>query len=80
MQAKLINIGNSKGLRIPRQLIKKYHLKSPLDLEEIENGILIKSDLPEGKMTWEDTFKDMGRSDEDWSEWDSTAADGLEAE
>ena len=80
MQAKLIDIGNSKGLRIPRNLINKYHLQTKLNLEEKADGILIKADVPENKLSWEDTYRDMGKAKEDWSDWDITAADGIDLE
>jgi len=78
MQAKLINIGNSKGLRIPKNLIRKYHLQPRLNLEEMENGILIKADRPKNKLSWEETFREMSKSDENWSEWDIVTDDGIE--
>lgn len=80
MQAKLIDIGNSKGLRIPKNLINKYHLQAKLNLEEKSDGILIKADAPANKLSWEDTYRDMGKTKEDWSDWDSVAADGIDFE
>ena len=80
MQAKLINIGNSKGLRIPKNLINKYHLQAQLNLEEQENGILIKADVPKNKLSWEDTYKAMGKANEDWNDWETTVADGIDTE
>ena len=80
MLAKLIDIGNSKGLRIPRNLINKYHLQTKLNLEEKADGILIKADVPENKLSWEDTYRDMGKAKEDWSDWDITIADGIDLE
>ncbi|MCK4543325.1 MAG: AbrB/MazE/SpoVT family DNA-binding domain-containing protein [Spirochaetales bacterium] len=80
MQAKLIDIGNSKGLRIPKNLIEKYHLQSQLNLEEKEDGILIKADIPANKLSWEDTYREMGKANEDWSDWDAAIADGIDLE
>ena len=80
MEAKLIDIGNSKGLRIPRNLINKYHLQVTLNLEEKADGILIQADIPETKLSWEDTYRDMGKTKEDWSDWDAVAADGIDPE
>lgn len=80
MQAKLIDIGNSKGLRIPKNLINKYHLQRSLNLEEKSDGILIKADSPPNKLSWEDTYRDMAKSEEDWSDWDSIVSDGLDIE
>ena len=78
MQAKLINIGNSKGIRLPKKMIEKYHLHDTLKLEEKEDGILIRSSIPENKLTWEETYREMAAEEEDWSDLDSLAGDGVE--
>jgi antitoxin MazE len=78
LQAKLINIGNSKGIRLPKKMIEKYHLHDTLKLEEKEEGILIRSSIPENKLTWEETYREMATEEEDWSDLDSLAGDGVE--
>lgn len=78
MDAKLINIGNSKGIRLPKKLIERYHLKEKLTLEELDEGILIKADEPQDKLSWEDTFKEMAQEKEDWSDFDILSSDGVE--
>ena len=57
MESKLINIGNSKGIRLPKKLIQKYHLDEKLTLEEKKEGILIKADIPDNKLSWDETYK-----------------------
>ena len=78
MQAKLISIGNSKGIRLPKKIIEKYHLHDTLKLEEKSDGILIRSDIPENKLTWEETFREISTEQEDWSDLDILAGDGVE--
>jgi len=78
MHAKLITIGNSKGVRLPKKMIEKYHLHDSLDLEEKEDGILIKADIPENKLTWEETYREMATEKEDWTDLDPLAGDGIE--
>ena len=78
MEAKLIKIGNSKGLRLPSKLIKKYHLHDHLTIIEKDGGILIKSDIPDNKLSWEDTFREMAKEKEDWSDFEVTANDGVD--
>lgn len=41
MQAQLIKIGNSKGIRFPSVLIKQYDLKEAVEITPTPNGILI---------------------------------------
>ena len=78
MDAKLVNIGNSKGVRLPKKLIERYHLKEKLTLEELDEGILIKADEPQDKHSWEETFKEMAQENEDWSDFDILSSDGIE--
>ncbi len=68
MEAKIIQIGNSKGIRLPKRLIAKYHLTEVVDLKEVDGGIMIEP-CGEHKLTWEETYKAMSDSDEDWSDW-----------
>lgn len=78
MQSKLIKIGNSKGIRLPKKLIQKYHLDEKLSLEEKKEGILIKADIPDNKLSWDETYKEMEKDKEDWSDFDIIAADGID--
>jgi antitoxin MazE len=78
MESKLINIGNSKGIRLPKKLIQKYHLNEKLTLEEKKEGILIKADVPDNKLSWIETYSEMAKEKEDWSDFDILAADGID--
>ena len=74
---KLIAIGNSKCIRIPKALWKKYRWNESIVAEEREEGILLKRDGG-GKLSWKKTFQAMAAADEDWSDLDVTLADGLD--
>ena len=79
--AKIAQIGNSKGIRIKKEILEKYSLETHVTIEETPEGLLIKpKKAPEAvnKLSWEDTFKEMAKANEDWSEWDCTIADGLD--
>ncbi|MBN1905220.1 MAG: AbrB/MazE/SpoVT family DNA-binding domain-containing protein [Deltaproteobacteria bacterium] len=76
---KLISIGNSKGVRIPKALLQKYNLKDTLFIEETERGLLLRN--KEGnKLSWENTYKAMADEKERWDDLDITLQDGLEDE
>jgi len=77
--AKIVPIGNSKGVRIPKPLLKKYGMKDSLLIEETDNGLLLRN-KEESKLSWEDTFKAMADEKESWDEFDTTLLDGLEGE
>ena len=74
---KLVPIGNSQGVRIPKTLLERYGLSSSLVLEETDRGILLRKKRDD-KLSWEDTFKAMAEEGEDWTDLDVTLLDGLE--
>jgi len=43
VEIKLLKIGNSFGIRIPKPLIQQYELSNSIKINPTENGILIKS-------------------------------------
>ncbi len=76
---KLVPIGNSKGVRIPKALLQKYGLKNSLLIEETDRGLLLRN-KEESKLSWEDTYKAMANEKEHWDDFDTTLLDGLEDE
>ena len=74
---KLIAIGNSKGIRLPKALIQKYGWSDSLVLEETGDGIFLYGPK-EDKLSWRDTYRAMATTDEDWRDLDATVADGLD--
>ena len=76
---KLVPIGNSKGIRIPKALLQKYGLSNTLLLEETDRGLLLRN-KNNRKLSWDDTYKAMANEKEDWDDLDTTAFDGLEDE
>ena len=76
---KLVPIGNSKGVRIPKALLQKYGLKNSLLIEETDKGLLLRN-KEESKLSWEDTYKIMANEKENWDDFNTTLLDGLEDE
>jgi len=76
---KLIPIGNSKGVRIPKALLQKYGLNNSLLLEETDEGLLLRK-KEDSKLSWEDTYKAMANEKEDWDDFETTLLDGLKDE
>ena len=74
-QAKLIKIGNSQGIRLPKSIISKYGFGNIVVLEELENGVLIHAPQ-RGKLSWEDTYKEMARAEQgEWDDWQDVDID-----
>ena len=74
---KLVPIGNSKGVRVPKELLQKYGFNDSLLLEETDKDLLLRK-KDHDKLSWEDTYKSMANEREDWDDFDTTLLDGLE--
>ena len=79
LETKLTRIGNSRGVRLPADLIRKHHLDHGVLLEEREGEIVLRPTKAPKKLTWEETARQMAAADEDWSGWE-TLPDGWDAE
>ena len=83
MKTKIIRIGNSRGLRLPKKLIDLYGLQegSDIEIEENRSGILLKPMKQEYTLSWEEAYRQMAAEREEnleWEEWESTHEDGLD--
>jgi antitoxin component of MazEF toxin-antitoxin module len=75
---KVARIGNSRGVRLPAEVLKRYHIEDSVLLEEQVEGLLLRPDTAATpKLTWEETAREMSQQEEDWGEWDTLSADGL---
>lgn len=74
---KIVSIGNSLGVRLPKNLLQKYGFTGSLVLEETAQGLLLRKKRDD-KLSWAETYKVMASEGEEWSDYDSTLLDGLE--
>ena len=76
---KVSRIGNSRGIRLPVKMLRKYHITNTVVAEEKSAEIVLRAGRPAPqKLSWEETARAMAATNEDWSEWDITLADGLD--
>lgn len=80
MNASLISIGNSKGIRLPKALIDKYNIQDSIELI-LEKGFIILKPKSSARKGWDMAFKKMHENgddkllmaevfkDEDFEEW-----------
>ena len=75
---KVSRIGNSRGIRLPAAMLRKYHITDTVIAEELTDEIVLRAgrNKPQ-KLSWEETARAMARAKEDWLEWDCTSSDGL---
>jgi antitoxin MazE len=76
---KVVRIGNSRGVRLPKAILERYAIKDALIAEERVEGLLLRAGSDK-RLSWTDTAKEMAREREDWSDLDVTVADGLDPE
>jgi antitoxin component of MazEF toxin-antitoxin module len=82
MIAKLVRIGNSRGVRIPLRILQTYGLRegSELDIEERREGLLlrVRAETP-GLLSWADAYREMSAESTEaaeWADWGVTVGDG----
>ena len=75
MQANLIKIGNSQGVRLPKAVIEQAGLSDDLDIEVSGNSIIIRP-AKRPRENWDEAAAACHQSGEDrLDEWDSVSAD-----
>lgn len=64
MRASIIKIGNSKGLRLSKQIIQQYHLTDQVDLILEKDRIILKP-INEPRKGWNEAFQKMAQNEDD---------------
>lgn len=77
VELKVVRIGNSRGVRLPKAVLERYEIGDALVLEAREEGLLLRG-KKDKRLTWEETYRAAAREKEDWSDFDATLADGIE--
>ena len=64
MKTKLIRIGNSQGVRIPKPLIKESGLSEEIEMVLRDNEIILRSP-EETRKDWDQSFEKMAEKGDD---------------
>ncbi len=64
MEAAIIKIGNSKGLRLSKTILEKYNIKDKVEII-LEKGQIILKPIETPRENWESAFKKMNTEDDD---------------
>lgn len=65
MKAKLVSIGNSKGIRIPMAVLKQCNIENEVDLKVEKEKIIIKPVKTSAREGWNDAFRLMHEKKDD---------------
>jgi antitoxin MazE len=58
LEARIIPIGNSRGLRLPKALLERYGFGERVALVALEEGLLLRP-LPTARAGWDEAFARM---------------------
>jgi len=64
MEISVINIGNSKGIRLPKTILEQYNICDTLELI-LEKGRIILKPKTIPRKGWEKSFKQMNANGDD---------------
>jgi antitoxin MazE len=63
MELQVVQIGNSKGIRIPKSILKQYNFEEKVVVDLREDGLLIRpKKVRDG---WAESFKEMAKNGDD---------------
>ena len=64
MKAKIIPIGNSQGIRIPKAIIAQCGFNNSVEMEVV-NGSLVLTPIKNVREGWEESFQEMAVNDDE---------------
>ena len=76
-EIKVSRIGNSRGIRLPASLLKRYQIEDAILIEEGADSITLRPKHSR-KLSWRDTASEMARESESWKDFETTVDDGLD--
>ena len=65
VKARIIRIGNSQGVRIPKVLLEQAGLPGEVELEAQENQLVIRPVATPPRQGWEEQFREMAARGDD---------------
>ena len=64
MKASIIQIGNSKGLRLSKTILERYNIKDTVELI-LEKGRIILKPIEQPRKGWDEAFSNMHENNDD---------------
>jgi antitoxin MazE len=82
IRTKVVKIGNSRGIRLPRSVLEHCHLGETVELD-VQDGVLTVRPVHDPRAGWDDAFRRMAERGDDHlidGEWPATDFDSTEWE
>ena len=64
IQVSIVQVGNSKGIRLSKTLLDKYQITNKVELD-LENDYIILNPVTEPRKNWENAFAEMHKNGDD---------------
>ncbi len=64
MKVKLVSIGNSKGVRLPRSVIKECGFGDQVEMR-VADGVVVLAPARDAREGWDEAFEKMARAGDD---------------
>ena len=64
MELSIINIGNSKGIRLSKTILEKYNIQDKIEFI-LEKGFIVLKPKAEPRKNWEKAFQEMHKNGDD---------------
>lgn len=64
MELSIIKIGNSKGFRLPKTILKRYNISDKIEMI-LEKGQIVLRPISEPRKGWDKAFKKMNEEGDD---------------
>lgn len=75
MHAKLVRIGNSRGIRLPKAVIDQAHLEEDLDIEVRGDAVIIRPATCPREGWAASAFACHDAQEDDLADWEATTGD-----
>jgi antitoxin MazE len=69
MRAKIIRIGNSRGIRLPKPILEASGITDEVDLKVEEGRVILMRPQKHPREGWAESIAAIGPDEEDWSDW-----------
>lgn len=64
MKTNVIRIGNARGIRIPKTLLERCHLRDEVEIEVVDEHLVVRP-TTKPRRGWEDAFREMHERGDD---------------
>jgi antitoxin MazE len=78
MRAKLVRIGNSKGVRLPKPILEATGIKDEVEMTLEQGRVVLMPPHKHPREGWAEAIEAIGPDDEDWSDWQNMPCEALE--